>query len=184
MELNLIYEYYKMNGEHSPYMIVVYQELTTLGGADNVPDLQGPHRDDNDDVLTIDGQAEDAKVRAITALRSPRTTKGKRKQKASKSKRGQQIDRLSTAEVIERSKRRREEGSELGALRELKRHKEIVAEDTRRIAKELKARRAEAKRLDTAMDEILEDKSPEELRAYLKAATLHAEDEMTDEEDA
>jgi hypothetical protein len=46
------------------------------------------------------------------------------------------------------------------------------------------AKKVEAKRLDPAMDEIsFEEKWPEELKVYLKAAMLDSEGSMIDEED-
>jgi hypothetical protein len=42
----------------------------------------------------------------------------------------------------------------------------------------------EAKRLDTTMDKLIQDKSLEELRAYLKATIGESEYKLTDDDDA
>jgi LEA14-like dessication related protein len=92
------------------------------------------------------------------------------------------MDRVSIAgvtDVIVGCKRRAEEVSSTVAVKELMRKKVKVHKEAQSLVKEWKVRNEEKKRLDAAMDEIMQEMSQAEMAALVKAALVESDDERT-----
>ncbi|KAH7069148.1 hypothetical protein BKA63DRAFT_570001 [Paraphoma chrysanthemicola] len=93
------------------------------------------------------------------------------------------VSMTGVTEVIVGSKRQAEEYSLTEAIWVLKRKKQKIAAAARELQDAMKARAEEKKRLDDAMEEIMDNMSPEELKAFIRKFGANDDDEMVLEDD-